>query len=180
MGTSGGWRIIIGESIESVVQKPGHSEVYIVGMKSGGEQEQVFAFSTRSHEFTPILQVDQYIWSLSVSDARTRIAYTGEDSSRLPVVWTGERGSKPEEFIHSDFGAGQQKLGETRGVSWKINGKTHYGTVRLPMNYHAGQRYPTIVEVYPEPDSGSSVRNLFLLGNRIFFNSQGCNPLFSC
>jgi dipeptidyl aminopeptidase/acylaminoacyl peptidase len=155
-------------SIDAVVQKSSQQDVYMTAINKSGEQEQVFAFNTRSHELRPVLQVDQHIWSLSVSGAGTRIAYAAEDSSRLPDVWTSERGSKPQHLIHSDLGRHQQNLGETRTVSWKTNDKTHYGTVRLPMNYHAGQRYPTIVEVYPEPDSGSSVRNLFLLGNPFY------------
>src|SRR5207237_1430627 len=108
------------------------------------------------------------LWSLSVSGAGTRIAYAAEDSSRLSDVWIVERSSKPQQLIHSDFGRRQQELGETRTISWETNGKTHYGTVRLPLNYRAGQRYPTIVEVYPEPDSASSVRKLFLLGNPFY------------
>jgi dipeptidyl aminopeptidase/acylaminoacyl peptidase len=155
-------------SLDAVVQKPGQEDVYMTAMNKGGEQEQVFAFNLRSHELRSIFQASQHIWSLSVSGAGTRIAYAAEDSSRLSDVWTVERSSKPQQLIHSDFGRSQQELGETRTISWETNGKTHYGTVRLPLNYRAGQRYPTIVEVYPEPDSASSVRNLFLLGNPLY------------
>jgi dipeptidyl aminopeptidase/acylaminoacyl peptidase len=151
-------------SIDTVVQQPSQQNVYVIAMNKGGEQEQVFTFNLRSHELRPILQVNQYVWSLSVSNAGTHIAYRAEDSSHPPNVWVTDGGTEPHQLIHSDLGLDPQKLGDTKTISWETNGNTHYGTVRLPVNYDARQRYPTIVEVYPEAYSGSFVRNLFVRG----------------
>ena len=136
--------------------------VYVTGFNGGGEKTQVFAFDLRSHEFKPILQARQSIGSLTISGAGTHIAYRAVDSSHPPNVWIWDRhAGEPRQL--TDFGSGrqqQQKLGETKSLSWQFNGKTLYGTLWLPVNYQAGRRYPTIVEVYPAYQ-GSAVRNLF-------------------
>lgn len=90
-----------------------------------------------------------------------RFAYLTIGSLRSVNVWASDRARKAHELTHFALRQEQrQKFGETRSISWEVDGKTRYGTVWLPSNYRDGQRYPTVVVVYPG-GQGSDAMSLF-------------------
>jgi dipeptidyl aminopeptidase/acylaminoacyl peptidase len=143
-------------------QSPRRNEIYVTGYSYGGETGQLFAFNLRSERFIPVAQGNYAIGSLSASGAGTHFAYVAVDSTDPGNVWISERGTgKARQLTHFDLSQAQrEKIGERKSVSWEVNGRTLYGTIWLPTNYREGQRFPTIVEVYPG-DQGSGMKHYF-------------------
>ena len=143
-------------------QSPSRNEIYVTGYSYGGETGQLFAFNLRSQRFIPVAQGNYAIGSLSASGAGTHFAYVAVDSTDPGNVWISERGTgKARQLTHFDLSQAQrEKIGVRKSVSWEVNGRTLYGTIWLPTNYREGQRFPTIVEVYPG-DQGSGMKHYF-------------------
>jgi dipeptidyl aminopeptidase/acylaminoacyl peptidase len=143
-------------------ENPIRNEIYMTGYSDDGEAGQVFAFNLRSQQLIPIAQGSYAISSLSASGAGTRFAYMAVDSTDPGNVWVSERGTgKARQLTHFDLSQAQrEKIGERKSVSWEVNGQKLYGTIWLPTNYREGQRFPTIVEVYPGYQ-GSEMKHYF-------------------
>jgi dipeptidyl aminopeptidase/acylaminoacyl peptidase len=145
----------------SGMQNGDGDNVYMAILDPAGETSHGFAFNLDSHQFTEISGGKYTINSLSVSRAGGHAAYSAMDSSHPNNVWVSDRRGEAHQLTHFDPTKEQQeKIGETKSITWEYNGRTLYGTLWLPLNYRAGQRCPTIVDVYPG-SQGSGMRNYF-------------------
>lgn len=145
----------------SDVQNAEGDDVHMAILDPAGETSHEFGFNLRSHKFTEISGGNYTINSLSVSRAGTHAAYLAVDSSHPNNVWVNDERGEAHRLTHFDLTKEQQeKIGETKSVTWEYNGRTLHGTLWLPANYREGQRRPTILDVYPG-GQGSSMRNFF-------------------
>jgi dipeptidyl aminopeptidase/acylaminoacyl peptidase len=92
-----------------------------------------------------------YLTTVS-ADARW-LAYISEDAGHAPDLWVSDPGFRhPQQVSRLNPQFEKYTMGAARLIEWlSEEGERLHGALLLPSDYHAGERYPLLVWVYPSP-----------------------------
>jgi len=107
----------------------------------------------RTNSSLQVLARDARLYSgVQVAERGDVVVYAAAEGNRVPEWYAADGGlASPRQLTRAGASLGGKALGTTQLIRYRdADGRSRHGVVYLPASYKAGERYPTLFNVYEE------------------------------